>query len=118
MPALPKRVLKLETVWIQGFANTYLPSEAGLIYSPQCLRDAGISLIGIRNVLRRGYVVFSDKLDGPGARWVIEGDNNEGERFRLTATVITEQLSVDIRKVERVAIQVKVEDINNDHGAA
>ena len=118
MPPQPKRVCSLETVWIREFAKTYLPSEAGLTYSPQTLRDAGISLVGVRNVLRRGYVVFADKLDGPGARWVIEGDNNDGERFRLTATVITEQLAVDLKKVDRVAMQVTVKEKNDGHGAA
>jgi hypothetical protein len=118
MPPQSKRVLSLETIWIREFAKTYLPSEAGLTYAPQVLRDAGISLIGIRNILRRGRVVFADKLNGPGARWVIEGDNNDGERFRLTATVITEQLSVDTNKVDRVTLQVQVKERNDGHGAA
>ena len=116
MPPQPKRVCSLETVWIRQFAKTYLPSEAGLTYSPQSLRDAGISLIGIRNVLRRANVVFADKLDGPGARWIIEGDNNDGEKFRLTVTVISEQLAVDLMKVERVPVQV--EEKSDGHGAA
>jgi hypothetical protein len=114
----PKRVCSLETVWIREFAKTYMPSEAGLTYSPQNLRDAGISVIGIRNVLRRAHVVFADKLDGPGARWVIEGDNNDGERFRLTATVITEQLAVDLSKVEKLSVPVKVEEKSDGHDAA
>jgi hypothetical protein len=116
MPPQPKRVCSLETVWIREFAKTYLPSEAGLTYSPQSLRVAGISLIGIRNVLRRGHVVFADKLDGPGARWIIEGDNNEGERFRLTVTVITEQLAVDLDKVEK--LPVEAEEKSDGHDAA
>jgi hypothetical protein len=118
MPPRPKRVCSLETVWIREFAKTYLPSEAGLSYSPQSLREAGISLIGIRNILRRGYVVFADKLNGPGARWIIEGDNNDGEKFRLTVTVITEQLAVDLDKVEKLAVPVEVEEKSDGHDAA
>lgn len=118
MPPRLKHVCGLETVWIREFAKTYLPTEAGLTYSPQSLREAGISLIGIRNVLRRGHVVFADKLDEPGARWIIEGDNNDGDRYRLTANVITEQLAVDLRRVEKLAVSVKVEERNDGHGAA
>ena len=118
MPPQPKNVCSLETVWIREFAKTYSPAEVGLSYPPQRLREAGISLIGIRNVFRRGYVVFADKLDGLGARWVIDGENNEGENFRIVADVITEQMAVDLKRVERVAMQVKSEEINDGHDAA
>jgi hypothetical protein len=117
MPAQPKRVHNLETVWIHEFAKTYSPTEVGLTYSPQSLRDARLDLIGVRNILRRGHVTFADKLNGLGALWVIEGDNNEGERFHLTAIVITEEFAVDLKKVERVAMEVKAEEINDGHDA-
>lgn len=96
-----KRVCDIETTWLREFAKTYLPSEVGLTYAPERLRAAGISLVGIRNVMREGTVVFADKLDGPGAIWVIEGENNDGEKFRLTARVCTEQLDVDLQNIER-----------------
>jgi len=118
MPARPKRVHSLETVWIREFAKTYSPAEVGLTYSPQSLRDAGLDLIGVRNIFRRGHVTFANKLHGPGALWVIEGDNNEGERFCLTTIVITEQLAVDLQRVERVAMEVHAEEMNDGHDAA
>jgi len=114
----PERVCSLETVWIREFASMYLPSETGLSYAPQSLRDAGISLLDVRNICRRGYVVFADKLNGPGAVWVIEGDNNDGESFRLTVTVITEQLAVDLNKVERLTGSVSLEEKRDGHGTA
>jgi hypothetical protein len=118
MPPKPKAVCHIETVWIREFARTYLPSEAGLTYAPQHLRDARISLVGIRNVMREGHVVFAAKLDGPGALWVIEDDNNDEEMFRLTVKVITEQLDVNLQKVERVQAQVRAEEHDDGHDAA
>jgi len=119
MPPLPKHVCDIETVWIREFARTYLPSEAGLTFAPQRLRDAGVSLVGITNVMRDGYVVSADKLDGPGAIWVVEGSNNDGEWFRLTVRVITEQLDVDLRKIERVhAPPGGAKERTDDHNAA
>lgn len=118
MPPQAKTVCELETVWIREFARTYLPSEVGLTYTPQKLRDAGLSLVGVRNVMRAGYVVFADKLNGPGASWVVEGDNNDGETFRLTVKVITEQLDVEVQKVERVKARVSAEEQSNGDDAA
>lgn len=119
MSPTPKRVCRIETVWIREFARTYLPSEAGLTFAPQRLRNAGISLVGVTNVMRGGYVTSADKLDGPGAVWVIEGDNNDGENFRLTVRVITEQLDVDLRVIERVQAPLGgAKEQNDGHNAA
>ena len=113
MPPQLERVFAHETAWIREYAKTYLPNEAGFSYSPDDLFRAGTSIIGIRNVLRRGYVVFANKLDCPGARWVIDGENNDGESFRLTLTVITESIAVSLQKVERVVRLEKREDGND-----
>src|SRR4051812_13786782 len=112
MPPQPKRAFRHETTWIREYAKTYLPNEVGFSYEPQDLRDAGISIIGIRNIFRRGRVVYRNKLEGPGAVWIIEGDNNDEERFRLTVVVISESIAVSLMRAERVN-ERKVED-NND----
>jgi hypothetical protein len=102
MSPQPKQVLMTETIWIQEYAKTYLPTEAGFSYSPEHLRQTGLDLVAIRNVLRSGYVVYADKLDDPGALWIVESDDNEGTRCRVTLTVISEILGVSLMKVERV----------------
>jgi hypothetical protein len=113
MPPQLKRVCDVETTWIREYAKTYLPSEAGFSFSADHLREVGLTLIGIRNIFRRGYVTFSDKLDGPGAVWIVEGNDNGGDRFRLTVTVISESLAVDLVRAERVS----VEENDNDDAA-
>lgn len=114
MPLQPKRAFPHETSWIQEFAKTYLPSEAGFSYSPEHLRSAGISLVGLRNVLRRGHVTQVNNLNRPGALWIVEGDNNDGERFRLTVIVISESIAVSLVRGERVQVQGE----ENGHDAA
>ncbi len=100
----PPRVLRLETTWIREYARTYLPSEAGFSYSAAHVRQVGLDLVKIRNILRSGYVVRADKLDDPGALWVVEGDDNDGNTFRLTLTVISETLAVSLMKAERTQV--------------
>lgn len=102
MPPQPKRVLKTETVWIREYARTYLPCEAGFSFSAARLRTVGLSLIGVTAIFRTGHVVFADKRDEPGAIWVIEGNDENGIGFRMTTSVITEVLAVDLVRVERI----------------
>ncbi|HLK80166.1 MAG TPA: hypothetical protein VKT99_01545 [Xanthobacteraceae bacterium] len=102
MSPQPKQEFVVETTWIREYAKTYLPSEAGFSYSAEHLRKMGLNLIAIRNVLRKGYVVYANKLDSPGALWIVEGDDNEGIKYRVTLTVISEILGVSLVKVERV----------------
>src|SRR5260370_29686386 len=101
----PKRVFGIETTWIREYAKTYLPNEAGFSYSEEHLRKIGLNLIVIRNILRRGHVVYADKLDDPGALWIVEGDDNEDNKYRLTLTVISEILGVSLVKAERVQVE-------------
>jgi hypothetical protein len=113
MPPQPKHVLKIETVWIREYAKTYLPCEAGFSFRATRLREARLSLLGVIMIFRSGYVIFADKLDDPGAIWVVEGDDENSVRFRLTITVVTETLAVDLLKVERLS-----EDNGNEDDAA
>jgi hypothetical protein len=102
MPPLPKDVLKIETVWIREYARTYLPCEAGFTFPAARLREAGLSLLGVTMIFRNGNVVFADKLDVPGAIWVVEGSDENLVSFRLTVTVVTTTLAVDLVRAERL----------------
>lgn len=113
MPPQPKDVLQIETVWLREYAKTYLPCEAGFSFPASRLRDARLSLMGVIAIFRRGYVVFADKRDNPGAIWIVEGCDENEVSFRLTVTVITETLAVDLVRIERIS-----EDDGNGNDAA
>ena len=103
----PMYAYAVETEWVRGYGKTYLPSEASFNYRPALLRQRGVTLIDIRNVLRTGVVTFADKLDDPGAIWVVEGDDADGRRLVVTLHVVSETLSVSLREVEVVRTSVK-----------
>lgn len=98
----PKLGYAVETEWVRGYARTYFPSEAPFNYRPALLRRKRVALVDIRNVLRSGIVTFSDKLDEPGAIWVVEGEDADGRGIVVTLHVISETLSVTLRDVEVV----------------
>lgn len=117
MPPQPKRVLSMATTWIREYAQTYLPSEAGFSFSPDDLRAASVSLVTIRHVLRHGHVVHVSKLDEPGAIWIIEGQDNDGNGYRMTVKVVSEMLDVTLRKVERLKkVEKENLDVKKDDG--
>src|ERR1700734_1815510 len=95
-PQKPMRVLRIETTWIREYARTYLPTEAGFSFCDDDLRESGITLIVLRHVLSHGYVAHSDKLDGPGAIWTVEGPDNEGIWYRVTIKVISMEMDVTL----------------------
>ncbi|HXL12607.1 MAG TPA: hypothetical protein VN941_01420 [Bradyrhizobium sp.] len=100
-PQKPARVLRIETAWIREYARTYLPSEVGFSFSDDDLRASGITLIAVRHVLSKGYAVRSEKLNGPGAIWTVEGQDNEGIWYQVTIKVISEQLDVTLINAEQ-----------------
>ncbi len=100
------RAFQLETEWIRCFAKFYMPTEAGFSHEPNNLRVQGVSLINIRHVFRNGIVVFDDKLDGPGAIWVVEGQDQDERYLCLELYVVSEIQSVTLRNVEVVEPQV------------
>ncbi|WP_296578832.1 DUF4258 domain-containing protein [Phreatobacter sp.] len=103
MPSQSPRILEFETNWIRAYAETYMPSDAPFSFRPAQLRATGLSLVDIRNVLRSGLVVFSEKHDGPGARWVVEGHDDDGRRIRVWLEVESSLVRVELRKIEVVA---------------
>jgi hypothetical protein len=109
MPPQLKRVLKIETTWINEYGRTYLPTEAGFSFSAEDLRAAGMNLVQVRYVLSHGRVVYADKLDDPGAIWVVEGEDNDENEFRLTVKVISEELDVTLIKIEKIERVEKLE---------
>lgn len=95
-------IFAIETVWIREWARTYLPSESSLTYSAELFRKNSINLVDLRNILRSGRVVLSEKLDDPGAEWIVEGDDGEGNLFRVCLVVISETMDVTIHKIKRL----------------
>jgi len=100
MPPQPQRLFKIETIWIREYATTYLPTEAGFSFSDEDLRASGITLVAVKHMLSRGRVVFADKLDAPGAIWVVEGPDSEDNWYRATIRVISENLDVTLMEIE------------------
>lgn len=102
MSAAPEPQFATETVWIREYAATYLPRETGFTYPPEMLRREKISLVDLRNVFRTGVVDYADKLEGPGALWMIEGSDGDGGRICAEVWVISETLEVTVRRVKRM----------------
>lgn len=96
-----QRALGLETEWLREYARTYLPSEADFAFPPEDLRREGITLVQLRYLFWTGSVVYSDKLDEPGALWVVAGTDCDGNDLTATIIVVTEVLSVKLVEVKR-----------------
>ncbi len=110
MPEHPKLAHAVETEWVREYARTYLPSDAAFKFRPALLRREEVTLIDIRNVLQSGVVTFSDKLDEPGAIWIVEGDDDDGRRLIVTLHVISEEVSVTLRDVQVVGMKGGIDD--------
>jgi hypothetical protein len=95
-PLKPTSVLRIETTWIREYARTYLPTEAGFSFCDDDLRESGITLIVLRHVFSHGYVTRSEKLNGPGAIWTVEGPDNEGDWYQVTIKVISSEMDVTL----------------------
>ena len=48
---------------------------------------------------KNGEVVYADKLDEPGAEWVVVGEDQDGRQYRLELVVISEVQNVTLRGV-------------------
>ncbi len=113
-PRKPERVLRIETTWIREYARTYLPTEAGFSFSDDDLRASGITLVAVRHVLSKGYVTHAEKLNGPGAIWTIEGQDNDGDWYQLQIKVLSQEMDVTLldadrqREVQEMPITKKV----------
>ena len=104
MPPKPNSVQRIETTWLREYAKTYLPSESGFSFSDDDLRASGVNLIQVRQIFRKGYVVSAEKLDGPGALWTVEGQDNEENWFCAIVKVVSEEL--DVTLIEFVPMQI------------
>lgn len=105
MRAKVQRRLRFETVWLQGFASTYLVAETNLTLSPECLRQAGVSIVQLLHVFRSGVVVDSDQLDRPGARWIVEGVDNDDVSYVVSVVVVSDIYSVTVESITRVVVK-------------
>jgi hypothetical protein len=106
-----RRAKETETVWLQEYANTYLPTDASFSFCPEELRECGLSLVDVREMLRTAVVTSADKLDEPGAIWIAEALADDGREFCLTVHVISEEYDVELKGVEEMS---KREDDSND----
>lgn len=97
-----RKFLKTETVWLRHWARTYLPCDDALEYPPEAFRRQGVNLLHFGCLLRGGWVVFADKLDEPGAIWVVEGQDCDDSDLRATLIVRTQEMSIRVVKVERL----------------
>lgn len=111
MTPKPKPKLEFETEWLREYARTYLPIEAGLEFSPQALRRSGVTLLDIRNAFRFARVIAAEKLDEPGAFWIVEGRDCDGAMLSIAIIVISETYSVRLCEVTRTP---SVEDESDD----
>ena len=106
-PIKPARALRIETTWIRNYARTYFPTEAGFSFCDDDLRRWGITLIELRHVFSHGYVTSSEKLNKPGAIWIVEGPDNEGAWYCVTIKVISQQMDVTLIDANR---QVEIQE--------
>src|SRR5882724_2964686 len=102
MSAKTKTGLNLETVWLREYARTYQPTEAGFWFSPELLREKNTTLLDVRHAFSVGNVMLSDKLDGPGARWTVIGEDCDGRLLLMTVIVVSAELSVSLESLERL----------------
>ena len=106
----PKRVLGFETEWLRAYATTYMPTESGFSYPRDELLRHGVNLVNVRHVFRYGTVVFADKLDEPGALWIVEGRDQDERLLRIVLCVVSEMLDVTIRDIEILRQTVENDD--------
>ena len=102
MVVKPERQFAFETDSIRANVSTWLPTEAPFQHTPAMFRRKRASILDIRNVFRNGLVTYDEKLDGPGALWIIEGDDGDGNLIVAEIVVIFEELDVTVRRVKRV----------------
>lgn len=114
MVAKSKPSPSIETTWLRAWARSYEPSEGGFWFRADDLREIGLTLIDIRHAFKIGTVVASDKLEEPGARWIVIGEDCDGNPLMISIIVVTQELSVSLERVTRVqeAAQGKKEGNN------
>lgn len=95
----PELEFQIETEWIRNYAKTYLPSEAGFAFLPSMMRKRGFNIIQVRHVMKTGRVVYSEKLNEPGAEWIVVGHDQDGARLRLELVVVSDVQKVVLRDV-------------------
>lgn len=95
----------LETEWIRQWASTYMPADGSIVYSVALFRRLDFNLVHLMHALRRAVVVDADKLDGPGARWVVLSENCDGLPFEISLRVNTDSMQVEIEGLRGLALR-------------
>lgn len=91
-----------QTDWLRSYASSWSPREAGFRFAPEMLRREDVSVVDLRNIFRNGVVTFDNKLDEPGALWIVEGDDGDGNMIVAELVVISETMDVTVRRVRRL----------------
>lgn len=112
MGAKPKRDFKLETQWMHGYAETYLPNESGFWFSEDALRGEEVDLIDVRHALRVGTVIKSEELREPGAFWTVVSSDCDGHLLLLVIKVIIDTIAVSLESIKRH--EQRIEDEEHD----
>lgn len=97
--------MQIETEWLRGYASSSLSDGCDVEYRPRALITSGITLTDLLCLFRTGTVVWADKLDRPGALWVVEGVDSEECWLSATIEVETQVLRVIVVSVTRVQIE-------------
>lgn len=103
MVSKPKRKLNFETVWLREYVQTYPLSDTAFAFSPANLLTENVWLIDIMHGLRTGKVVHSEKLDEPGAHWLVRAEDCDGFSFEMMLHVETSTHHVEVLYVERLS---------------
>lgn len=102
MSAKVKLDFSFQTDWTRAYASDWYPSEAPFKHSPDMFRREGVSVVELRNVFRFGEVTYDEKCDGPGATWIVEGDDGDGNTIVAEIVVISDAVDVTVRSVKKV----------------
>lgn len=105
MVASAEESFAFQTNWLRAYASAWSPCEAGFSYAPAMLRREGVSVVDLRNLFRDGVVTYDNKLDEPGALWIVEGTDDDGTYLVAEIIVVSETMQVTVRRVKRTRIK-------------
>lgn len=91
----------VETRWLREFAKTYLPCDSWAELNASALRRDDISIVDLMCFFRRGQVIYTDKQDCEGTKWVVRGVDCDDRPIIATLLVHTQEHLVKLKKIRR-----------------
>lgn len=95
---------EVATEWLRAFADTYLPSDDTLEFSPEVLRATGMSLVHLKCLFRKGNVIKADMTMRARVRcglWFVDGSDCDNKQVSAILAVRTQEMSVEIIELGR-----------------